>query len=105
MKNTKTETLLYTPGANGGLPGEICSGRSLALFSAVLFLLVILTAQEAATMLCVLLGFGVLLTAVMMRKRPISGRLGALFLLVTLYVLWAGISCFHSPYSVVSLKE
>lgn len=105
MKNTKTETLLYAPGANGGLPKELCSGRSLVLYSAALFVLVVLTAQETVTMLCVLLGFGVLLTAAMMRKRPMSGRLGVLFLLVTLYVLWAGISCFHSPYPVLSLKE
>ncbi|WP_293010191.1 MULTISPECIES: O-antigen ligase family protein [unclassified Oscillibacter] len=105
MKNTKKNHLLYAPGAAGALPEELCDRRSLALFAGGLFLLVTLTAQESVTMLCILLALGTLLTAALLRKRPIAPRLGLLFLAVTLYVLWAGISCFRSPYPVLALKE
>ncbi|MEA4992998.1 MAG: O-antigen ligase family protein [Oscillibacter sp.] len=105
MKNTKKNPLLYTPGAADALPEELCGRRSLALFAGVLFLLVTLTAQESVTVLCILLGLGTLLTAALVRKRPMAPRLGLLFLAVTLYVLWAGVSCFRSPYPVLALKE
>ncbi len=105
MKNTKKNPLLYMPGAADALPEELCDRRSLALFAGVLFLLVTLTAQESVTVLCILLGLGALLTAALVRKRPMSPRLGLLFLAVTLYVLWAGVSCFRSPYPVLALKE
>ncbi|WP_369282890.1 O-antigen ligase family protein [Oscillibacter sp. GMB15532] len=105
MKNTKKKSLLYALGAAGALPEELCDQRSLALFAGALFLLVTLTAQESVTVLCILLGLGALLTAVLVRKRPMSPRLGLLFLAVTLYVLWAGAACFRSPYPVLALKE
>ncbi|WP_312938558.1 O-antigen ligase family protein [Oscillibacter sp.] len=105
MKNTKKNPLLYAPGAEGALPEELCNRRSLALFIGGLFLLVTLTAQESVTTLCILLALGALLTAALLRKRPIAPGLGFLFLAVTLYVLWAGISCFRSPYPVLALKE
>lgn len=105
MKKSKSNAVFYLFGSGNGQPEEFCSGWSLLVFCAALFLLVVFTAQETVSMLCVLLGFGVLLTAVIQRKRPMAGRLHVLFLLVTLYVLWMGIACFRSPYPVLSLKE
>ena len=105
MIKSKSNAVFYLFGSGNGQPEEFCSGRSLLVFCAALFLLVVFTAQETVSMLCVLLGFGVLLTAVIQRKRPMAGRLHVLFLLVTLYVLWMGIACFQSLYPVLSLKE
>jgi len=78
MKKSKSNAVFYLFGSGNGQPEEFCSGRSLLVFCAALFLLVVFTAQETVSMLCVLLGFGVLLTAL---AQGIWKDFGRLFIL------------------------